>query len=280
MGTLEEMGVDIRSLFFEPAVAAAVSDEATAFGVSDATLNRALAWAWAVCGEVTEVSTNRSQVTQLLSIIALFTDAFQDVLTSSPVAIRRGGAAASAGGRSAASRAATAEAATTAAAQPRAYTTPPGVDNLLEGYEVVGAGGDGGGADGGGDQAGPDGGRTGGDGERQQTNATGGADLGAVAPRAPESPGRNDHIRARIAQTPYGHTNLRHMPTLRAALGREDLSFGDVASLSLAPPGHVINVPQGPGGSLALALGVRLRRHVCSKTTTFKSSGRCDRRAD
>ena len=45
MGTLEEMGVDIRSLFSEPAVAAAASDEATAFGVSDATLtlNRALA---------------------------------------------------------------------------------------------------------------------------------------------------------------------------------------------------------------------------------------------
>ena len=55
-----------------------MSDEATAFGVSDATLNRALAWAWAVvCSEVTEVSTNRSQVTQLLSRIALFTDAFQ-----------------------------------------------------------------------------------------------------------------------------------------------------------------------------------------------------------
>ena len=148
MDTLEEMGVDIRSLFSEPDGAAAVSDEAAAFGVSDATLNRALAWAWAVCGDVTEVSTNRSQVTQLLSRIALFTDAFQDVLTSSPVATRRGGAAASAGGRSAASRAATAEAATGAAAQPRAYTTSPGVDNLLEGYEVVGAGGDGGGADG------------------------------------------------------------------------------------------------------------------------------------
>ena len=119
---------------------------------------------------------------------------------------------------------------------------------------MVDAGGDGGGADGGGVQAGPNGGQTGGDEDRQQTNAMGGADLGAVAPRAPESPNRNDHIRARIAQTPDGHANLRHMPTLRAALGREDLSFGDVASLSLAPPGHVTNVPQGPGDSLPLAL--------------------------
>ena len=231
-----------------------MSDEATAFGVSDATLNRALAWAWAVvCSEVTEVSTNRSQVTQLLSRIALFTDAFQGALASSPVT-RRSGAAAPTGGRSAASRAAEAEAATGAAAPPRAYATPPGVDNLLEGYEVVGPVEDGGGADGGGDQAGPDGGRTGGDEERQQPNATGGADPGAVAPRAPESPGRNERIRARIAQTPGGHTNLRHMPALRAALGREHLSFSEVSSLSLVPPGHVINIPQGPGDSLTLAL--------------------------
>ena len=45
MDTVEDMAVEIRSRFSDPAVATAVSGEATAFGVSDGTLNRALAWA-------------------------------------------------------------------------------------------------------------------------------------------------------------------------------------------------------------------------------------------
>ena len=44
------------------------------------------------------------------------------------------------------------------------------------------------------------------------------------------------------------------MPTLRAALGREHLSYDDVAALTINPPGHAINVPQRPAESLPLAL--------------------------
>ena len=254
MCTLEEMTVEIRSLFSNPAVATAVSDEATAFGVSDDTLNRALAWAWAVCGEVTEVSANRSQLTQLLPRIALFTDVFKDILTSTPVTIRRAGVAASAGGRSAAARGAAAEAATAAAAAPRDYATPPSVGNLLDGYEIVNGEKGGGGASDGEGQTGPSGGQTGGDDDGQREHATGGPEPGAVAPPAPQSPGRNEHVRPRIAQTPDGYTNLRHMPTLQAALGREHLSFNDVASLTISPPGHATNVPQRQADSLSLAL--------------------------
>ena len=76
MDTLAEMTAEIRSLFSSPVEAAAVSDEATAFDVSDHTLNQALAWAWEICGEVTEITANRSQLTRMLPRIALFTDAF------------------------------------------------------------------------------------------------------------------------------------------------------------------------------------------------------------
>ena len=48
MERIAEMGVELQSLFSESAAAAAASDEASTFGVSDATLNRALVWAWAV----------------------------------------------------------------------------------------------------------------------------------------------------------------------------------------------------------------------------------------
>ena len=72
MDTLAEMTAEIRSLFSSPVEAAAVSEEATAFDVSDHTLNQALAWAWAICGEVTEITANRSQLTQMLPRIALF----------------------------------------------------------------------------------------------------------------------------------------------------------------------------------------------------------------
>ena len=44
------------------------------------------------------------------------------------------------------------------------------------------------------------------------------------------------------------------MPTLRAALGKEHLSFGDVAALAINPPGHVNNIPQRQSDSLLLAL--------------------------
>ena len=87
-------------------------------------------------------------------------------------------------------------------------------------------------------------------------NEEGDANLGAAERRTPENPGRGAHIRNRVAQTPDGHTNLRHMPTLRAALGRGSLSFNDVELLPRAPPGHAIMVPQSPGGSLPLALAV------------------------
>ena len=45
MGTLADMTAEICLLFSPPATATAVSGEAAAFGVSDDTLNRALAWA-------------------------------------------------------------------------------------------------------------------------------------------------------------------------------------------------------------------------------------------
>ena len=44
------------------------------------------------------------------------------------------------------------------------------------------------------------------------------------------------------------------MPTLRAALGKEYLSFGDVAALAINPPGHVNNIPQRQSDRLPLAL--------------------------
>ena len=91
---------------------------------------------------MTEVSANRSQLTQLLPRIALFTDAFQDVLTSTPVTARRSGASAAASGRSAALRGAAAEAVTATAAAPRDYTTPANVGDLLAGFELVDGGGD------------------------------------------------------------------------------------------------------------------------------------------
>ena len=71
-GIIREMDTGVimtpahQSLFSEPADADAISDDASHFGVSGASLNRALAWAWVVCGEQTEVSANRAQVTQLL----------------------------------------------------------------------------------------------------------------------------------------------------------------------------------------------------------------------
>jgi len=54
------------------------------------------------------------------------------------------------------------------------------------------------------------------------------------------------------------------MPTLRAALGKEYISFGDVASLAINPPGHVANIPQqaSHGLSLALEAEARTRRHI------------------
>ena len=45
------------------------------------------------------------------------------------------------------------------------------------------------------------------------------------------------------------------MPTLRAALGRDTLSFGEVASLKANPPGHVTNIPQRQIDSLSLGGG-------------------------
>ena len=271
MDTLEEMTVEIRSLFSEPALAAAVSDEATTFGVSDATLNRALAWAWAVCGEVTEVSTNRSQLTQLLPRTALFSDAFQDILTSSPVTARRAGAAASTGGRSAASREAAAEAITAAAAPPRAYATPANVANLLEGYEMVNAGGDDDGADGGGDQAGPNGGQTGGDEDRRQTHPTGGADLGAVAPRAPQSPGRN------AVTTTFEHVSRKCQTGTQISATCRPYQRPWGGNIYLSTTSHHCRSPHRATRSTCLKdreaachshWEQRHWRHVCSDTTT------------
>ena len=175
------------------------------------------------------------------------------MLASSPSA-RRGGAGA-ASSRSAAPQATTAAAATGAAAQARPYNPPAGIDDLLGGYGLVGGGGgDGDGTDAD-ELAGADGGQdddnakpSGGDGD--------GAGLDATRRPPPASPDRDAHIRLRVAQTPEGHSNLRHMPTLRAALGKESLSFNEVARLSHAPPGHAIPVPQSPGGGLSLALRV------------------------
>ena len=141
MDTLAEMTAEICSLFSSPVEAAAASEEATAFDVSDHTLNRALAWAWAVCGEVTEVTANRSQLTRMLPRIALFTDAFSEILTSNPT-VRRSAPAASTGSRAASSQR-NSEGATAAAAAPsRGHVPPSNVADLLLGFEVVDGGDD------------------------------------------------------------------------------------------------------------------------------------------
>ena len=221
MDTLAEMTAESCSLFSGPVEAAAASEAATSFDVSDHTLNRALAWAWAVCGEVTEVTANRSQLTQMLPRIALFTDAFPEILTSNP-AVRRSAPAASTGGRAASSQRNSDGAASAAAAPSRGHVPPSNVADLLLGFGLVDDGGEA--ADGNGpDERGQ--GRMDDDDDDERGSATGGPALGAAAPPAPPSPDRDAHIRPRIAQTPDGHTSLRHMPTLRAALGRDTLSF-------------------------------------------------------
>jgi len=157
MDSLDSMTDEMVSLFSsEAATEEDWSDEAAAFGVSDDALNRALAWAWAVGGEVTEVSPNRSQLTQLLSRIVLFTDEFKGILTSTSTTARASGK--SRDGRSDASRGAAAEADGAAATAPRGYDPPAAVENLLAGFARANGQGDDDGAADGADLAAADGG--------------------------------------------------------------------------------------------------------------------------